>query len=165
MRDVAILSAVRTPIGRAPKGNLRQTRPDDLGGLVVNEALVRAGVEVALRELDRLADVARPLGFEGLDARCTARAELDPDLRLRLQSRLSHRFRQAYEIFGGERDEAARDLDDVEAELAALLEVTLNGVAALREHVLEKAAGRDLDPMLVADVVQGAYCVLRHQRE
>ena len=32
-REVAILSAVRTPIGRAPKGSLRSTRPDDLGAL------------------------------------------------------------------------------------------------------------------------------------
>ena len=47
MRDVAILSAVRTPIGRASKGNLRNTRPDDLGALVVKEALRRA--EVARR--------------------------------------------------------------------------------------------------------------------
>ena len=42
MRDVAILSAVRTPIGRAPKGTLRFTRPDDMGALVVKEALARA---------------------------------------------------------------------------------------------------------------------------
>jgi acetyl-CoA acyltransferase len=44
MRDVAILSAVRTPIGRAQKGNLRHTRPDDLGALAVKEALARAEV-------------------------------------------------------------------------------------------------------------------------
>ncbi len=50
MRDVAILSAVRTPIGRAPKGNLRNTRPDDLGGLIVKEALRRAGVDAATME-------------------------------------------------------------------------------------------------------------------
>jgi acetyl-CoA acyltransferase len=42
MRDVAIISAVRTPIGRASKGNLRNTRPDDLGSLAVKEALARA---------------------------------------------------------------------------------------------------------------------------
>jgi acetyl-CoA acyltransferase len=47
MRDVAILSAVRSPIGRAPKGSLRNTRPDDLAALVVREALVRASVEDA----------------------------------------------------------------------------------------------------------------------
>ena len=47
MRDVVILSAVRTPIGRAPKGSLRNTRPDDLGALVVKEALRRAEVAPA----------------------------------------------------------------------------------------------------------------------
>ena len=66
MRDVAILSAVRTPIGRAPKGNLRQTRPDDLGGLVVNEALVRAGVEAAQME-DLVIGCAMPEAEQGLN--------------------------------------------------------------------------------------------------
>ena len=50
MRDVAILSAVRTPIGRAPKGSFRNTRPDDLGAAVVKESLRRAGVEPAAME-------------------------------------------------------------------------------------------------------------------
>jgi acetyl-CoA acyltransferase len=66
MRDVAILSAVRTPIGRAPKGSLRNTRPDDLGGLVVKEALVRAGVEPAIME-DLVIGCASPEAEQGLN--------------------------------------------------------------------------------------------------
>ena len=34
MRDVAILSAVRTAVGRAPRGVFKNTRPDDLAALV-----------------------------------------------------------------------------------------------------------------------------------
>jgi acetyl-CoA acyltransferase len=66
MRDVAILSAVRTPIGRAPKGNLRNTRPDDLGGLVVKEALARAGVEGSAME-DLVMGCAQPESEQGLN--------------------------------------------------------------------------------------------------
>ena len=66
MRDVAILSAVRTPIGRAPKGNLRNTRPDDLGGLIVKEALRRAGVEGAAME-DLVLGCAMPEAEQGLN--------------------------------------------------------------------------------------------------
>jgi acetyl-CoA acyltransferase len=66
MRDVAILSAVRTPIGRAPKGSLRNTRPDDLGGLVVKEALRRAGVEGAAME-DLVMGCAQPESEQGLN--------------------------------------------------------------------------------------------------
>ena len=33
MKDVIIASAVRTAIGKAPRGALRTTRPDDLGGV------------------------------------------------------------------------------------------------------------------------------------
>ncbi|MGB9700597.1 MAG: acetyl-CoA C-acyltransferase [Thermodesulfobacteriota bacterium] len=41
MREAVIVSAVRTAVGRAPRGSLRNTRPDDLAGWVVKEALQR----------------------------------------------------------------------------------------------------------------------------
>ncbi len=66
MRDVAILSAVRTPIGRAPKGSLRNTRPDDLGAAVVKESLRRAGVEPAAME-DLVMGCASPESEQGLN--------------------------------------------------------------------------------------------------
>ena len=43
MRDVVIVSAVRTPIGRI-RGALSEVRPDDLAALVVREAVARAAV-------------------------------------------------------------------------------------------------------------------------
>jgi acetyl-CoA acyltransferase len=66
MRDVAIISAVRTPIGRASKGNLRNTRPDDLGALAVKEALLRAGVKAAEVE-DLVLGCAFPEGEQGMN--------------------------------------------------------------------------------------------------
>ena len=42
MRDIAIVSIARTPVGRANKGNMRDTRPDTMAGHVVKEALKRA---------------------------------------------------------------------------------------------------------------------------
>ncbi len=41
MREAVVVSAVRTAVGKAPKGTLRHTRPDDLGGAVVKEAVAR----------------------------------------------------------------------------------------------------------------------------
>jgi len=41
MRDAVIVSAVRTAVGKAPRGALRTTRPDDLGAAVVRGALER----------------------------------------------------------------------------------------------------------------------------
>jgi acetyl-CoA acyltransferase len=66
MRDVAILSAVRTPIGRAPKGALRQTRPDDLGATATREALARAEVAPAAIE-DLVLGCANPEAEQGLN--------------------------------------------------------------------------------------------------
>jgi acetyl-CoA acyltransferase len=42
MRDAVIVSAVRTAVGKAPKGTLRNTRPDEMGAAVIEEALKRA---------------------------------------------------------------------------------------------------------------------------
>ena len=43
MREAVIVSAVRTAVGKASKGALRTTRPDDLGAAVIREAIARAG--------------------------------------------------------------------------------------------------------------------------
>ena len=46
MRDAVIASAVRTPAGKAPKGALRHTRPDEMAAVTIVEALRRApGIE------------------------------------------------------------------------------------------------------------------------
>ena len=42
MREAVIVSSVRTAVGKAPKGTLRSTRPDDLAAIVIQEALSRA---------------------------------------------------------------------------------------------------------------------------
>ncbi|MDE1175062.1 MAG: acetyl-CoA C-acyltransferase [Edaphobacter sp.] len=47
MRDVVIASAVRTPVGKAPRGTLRTTRPDDLAATAIRGVLER------LPQLDR----------------------------------------------------------------------------------------------------------------
>src|ERR1700757_255005 len=41
MTEAVIVSSVRTPVGRGYKGSLRTSRPDDLAGLVIKEALAR----------------------------------------------------------------------------------------------------------------------------
>jgi acetyl-CoA acyltransferase len=67
MQDAVIVSAVRTPVGKAPNGTLRGTRPDDLAAATIAEALRRApGVEP-----DEVDDVilgcAMPEGEQGLN--------------------------------------------------------------------------------------------------
>jgi acetyl-CoA acyltransferase len=42
MADAFIVSAVRTPVGKAPNGALRFTRPDELAAIAIKEALGRA---------------------------------------------------------------------------------------------------------------------------
>jgi acetyl-CoA acyltransferase len=39
MREAVIIDCLRTPVGKAPRGTLRNTRPDDLGALVIRALL------------------------------------------------------------------------------------------------------------------------------
>jgi acetyl-CoA acyltransferase len=67
LRDAVIVSAVRTPIGKAPNGTLRATRPDDLAAFVLTEALKRApGLDAA--EIDDVVlGCAMPEAEQGLN--------------------------------------------------------------------------------------------------
>jgi acetyl-CoA acyltransferase len=41
MREIVLVSSVRTPVGRAFKGTLRTTRPDELAAIAIKAALAR----------------------------------------------------------------------------------------------------------------------------
>lgn len=45
MRNAVIVAAVRTAVGKAPKGSLRTTRPDDMAAEVIRAVIERAGIE------------------------------------------------------------------------------------------------------------------------
>lgn len=64
MENVVIVSAVRTPMGRAVKGTLVNTRPDDLAALVLKEAVRRAGIQADQVE-DVILGCAIPEGEQG----------------------------------------------------------------------------------------------------
>ena len=67
MKEAVIVSGARTAVGRAPKGTLRATRPDDLAGAAIAEALRRApGVEPAEVE-DVILGCAFPEGSQGMN--------------------------------------------------------------------------------------------------
>jgi acetyl-CoA acyltransferase len=67
MRDAVIVSAVRTPVGKAPNGVLRHMRPDDMAAGVIAEALRRAvGLDPADIE-DVIVGCAMPEAEQGLN--------------------------------------------------------------------------------------------------
>src|SRR5271155_2098214 len=82
MREAVVVSSVRTAVGKAPKGTLRATRPDDLAALVIKEAISRAkGLDVNEVE-DVILGCATPEGEQGMNvARIAAlRAGLPVDV-------------------------------------------------------------------------------------
>jgi acetyl-CoA acyltransferase len=84
MRDVIIASAVRTAIGKAPRGALRTVRPDDLAAYAINGALEqvtqldRSQIEdvilgCAMPEAEQGLNIARVASFRaGLPVECSA---------------------------------------------------------------------------------------------
>jgi acetyl-CoA acyltransferase len=67
MPEAVIVSAVRTPVGRAYKGSLRSTRPDDLAALAIKEALGRVPAVDAKEIDDVILGCAMPEGEQGMN--------------------------------------------------------------------------------------------------
>lgn len=67
MKEAVVVSAVRTAVGKAPRGILKDTRPDDVAAIVIKEALSRApGLKV--EEVDDLVlGCAFPESDQGLN--------------------------------------------------------------------------------------------------
>ena len=67
MKDIVIVDAVRSAVGRAHKGTLRYTRPDDLAGEVIQGLMKRnPQVKPELVE-DLVLGCAMPEGEQGLN--------------------------------------------------------------------------------------------------
>lgn len=71
MKEAVIVSAVRTAVGKAPKGTLRNTRSDGMGAVAIKEAVARAGVEPALIE-DVIMGCAFPEASQGMNVARTS---------------------------------------------------------------------------------------------
>src|SRR5690349_7700474 len=84
MREVVIVSSVRTPVGKAYKGTLRATRPDDLAAVAIKGALERVPqldpkeiedviIGCAMPEAEQGMNVARIASLRaGLPVECSA---------------------------------------------------------------------------------------------
>jgi acetyl-CoA acyltransferase len=67
MREAVIVSSVRTPVGKAPKGTLRATRPDDLGAFAIQGALDRVPALPRRQVEDVIMGCAMPEGEQGMN--------------------------------------------------------------------------------------------------
>ena len=67
MKDAVIVSAVRTAVGKAPRGALKDTRPDDMAATAIKAALEKApGLDPALVE-DAILGCATPEAEQGMN--------------------------------------------------------------------------------------------------
>src|SRR5450631_3609454 len=67
MKNAVIVSAVRTAVGKAPKGALRSTRPDDLAAIAIKGALARVP-QLELKDIeDVIIGCAMPEGEQGMN--------------------------------------------------------------------------------------------------
>jgi acetyl-CoA acyltransferase len=72
MREVVLVSSVRTPVGRAVKGTLRATRPDELAAIAIRGALERVP-QLDTKEIeDVILGCAMPEAEQGMNVARTA---------------------------------------------------------------------------------------------
>ncbi|HLA94194.1 MAG TPA: beta-ketoacyl synthase N-terminal-like domain-containing protein, partial [Pyrinomonadaceae bacterium] len=71
MKEAVIVSAVRTAVGKAPKGTLRNTRSDEMGAVAIKEAVSRAGIDASLID-DVIMGCAFPEASQGMNVARTA---------------------------------------------------------------------------------------------
>ncbi len=67
MKDAVIVSAVRTPVGKAPNGALRTTRPDEMAAVVISELLRRVPALEPGEVEDVMLGCAMPEAEQGLN--------------------------------------------------------------------------------------------------
>ena len=67
MNEAVIVSAVRTPVGKAPNGSLRTTRPDEMGAVVIKELLHRVPALDPGEVEDVMLGCAMPEAEQGLN--------------------------------------------------------------------------------------------------
>jgi acetyl-CoA acyltransferase len=78
MKDAVIVSSVRTAVGKAPRGMLRATRPDDLGAAAIQGALARVPGLNPREVEDVIIGCAMPEAEQGMNVAriCSLRAGL-----------------------------------------------------------------------------------------
>jgi len=67
MKEAVIVSAIRTAVGKAPKGTLRDTRPDDMGAAAIKEAIARVPGLEASEVDDVIMGCAMPEAEQGMN--------------------------------------------------------------------------------------------------
>jgi acetyl-CoA acyltransferase len=67
MREVVLVSSVRTPVGRAHKGTLRSSRPDELAAVAIKGALARVPALVPKEIEDVILGCAMPEAEQGMN--------------------------------------------------------------------------------------------------
>ena len=67
MKEAVLVSAVRTAVGKAPKGTLKSTRPDDLGAVAVKGALERVPTLESKEIDDVIIGCAMPEAEQGMN--------------------------------------------------------------------------------------------------
>ena len=65
--EAVIVAAARTPIGKAPRGSLRHTRPDDLAAIAIQAVLARCPAVDPSEIEDVIFGCATPEGESGMN--------------------------------------------------------------------------------------------------
>ncbi len=71
MRQAVIVTALRTAAGKAPRGSLKNTRPDELASMIIKEVVKKSGIDPKIID-DVIFGCAFPEGVSGMNMARTA---------------------------------------------------------------------------------------------
>ncbi len=71
MRQAVIVTALRTAAGKAPRGSLKNTRPDELASMIIKEVVNKSGIDPKIID-DVIFGCAFPEGVSGMNMARTA---------------------------------------------------------------------------------------------
>src|SRR5690606_1980923 len=71
MKEAVIISAVRTAVGKAPKGTLKKPRSDEMAAAAIKDAVARAGIDTAMTD-DVIMGCAFPEASQGMNVARTS---------------------------------------------------------------------------------------------
>jgi hypothetical protein len=102
-----------------------------------------ARLEKTLGLADGQGGIARAFHSKFLNCRGAAGAKLDAHFRLGSQALSLDLFNETQPVVDGDRDEAARDFNDIETKCFTLADVAVDRLRTLRQDIFDVTSGRD----------------------
>ncbi len=165
--NVAVVSAVRTAVGRAKKGTLINTRPDDMAAVVIDEAVKRVEGLEPKNVGDVVLGCAMPEGTQGMNVARVAvfRAGWPVEVTAETVNRFCSSGLQAI-VHGAQEVQCGQEHVVVAGGVESMTQVPMGGhVVSLNPHLVDEFPEAYIAMGLTAERVAEKFNVTREEQD